>query len=53
MTTKVSGFMILYNDIPLDLKAISSLFSEKLPKVISDDKRIAKGKANGTKLAET
>ena len=53
MTNMVSGLIILYNDNPLDFSAVSSLFSEKFPKVISDEISIDRGSANGIKLAET
>ena len=53
MTTIVKGLIILYNDKPLDFNAVSSFFSDKFPKVISDDSKIANGKAKGIKLAET
>ena len=52
-TTTMSGLNILYKDSPLDFNAVSSLFSDKLPNVIMDDRRIARGSANGIKLAET
>jgi hypothetical protein len=45
--------MILSKDNPLDFKAVSSLFSAMLPKVMSEESRTANGKANGIKLAET
>jgi hypothetical protein len=38
---------------PLDLRAVNSLFSAKFPKVISEESKIDKGRANGIKLAET
>ena len=52
-TTKKSGFMILYNESPLDFRAVNSLFSERFPKVIKDESKIANGRARGIKLAET
>ena len=48
----VSGRMILYNESPLDFKAVNSLFSAKFPNVIMDDRSIAKGSASGIKLAD-
>ena len=42
----------LYNERPLDFSAVSSLFSDKFPSVIIDDKSIASGNANGIRLAE-
>ena len=53
MITIVSGLIILLSDMPLDFNAVSSLLSEKLPKVMSDDSKMANGKASGIKLAET
>jgi hypothetical protein len=53
ITNMVRGLMILYNERPLDLSAVSSLFSEKLPKVMSDDINIERGNAKGIRLAET
>ena len=49
----VSGLMILSNENPLDFNAVNSLFSEKFPKVIKEDKRMDNGRARGIKLAET
>ena len=45
--------MILNKDKPDDFKAVSSFFSAKFPKVMMDEKRTAKGKANGINVAET
>jgi hypothetical protein len=45
--------MIWYKDNPLDLSAVNSLFSAKFPKVIKEESKMAKGNANGIKLAET
>ncbi|MPN51812.1 hypothetical protein SDC9_199461 [bioreactor metagenome] len=42
--------MILNNDIPADFMAVSSKFSPRFPKVISDASKIAKGNARGTKV---
>ena len=53
ITTTVSGLIILYNDKPLDFRAVSSLLSAKLPKVIKEESKMASGKAKGIKLAET
>jgi hypothetical protein len=53
MITTVSGLIILLSDKPLDFNAVSSFFSDKLPKVMSDDSKMANGKASGIKLAET
>ena len=53
MTNMVNGFMILYNESPLDFRAVSSLFSEKLPKVIREEISIDRGSAKGIRLAET
>ena len=52
-TTTISGRMILYKESPEDFSAVNSLFSARFPKVIMEDKSIAKGRANGIKLAET
>ena len=53
MTNIVKGFMILYKESPLDLRAVSSLFSEKLPKVIREEMSTDSGSASGIKLADT
>ena len=53
ITRAIRGLMILNNESPLDLSAVNSLFSEKLPKVINEEMRIAKGRARGIRLAET
>lgn len=53
ITTIVNGLITLYSDIPLALNAVSSLFSEKFPNVMSEESKIASGSAKGTKLAET
>lgn len=49
----VKGRIILSKEKPLDFKAVSSLLSDMLPNVINEERRIAKGKANGIRLAET
>ena len=41
------------NEKPLDLSAVSSLCSERFPKAIRDDSKMASGKASGTIPAET
>ena len=48
----VSGRIIFIRLIPADFIAVSSEFSAKFPNVMMDERRIAKGKAMGTKLAE-
>jgi hypothetical protein len=48
----VKGRIIRSREKPLDLRAVSSLFSAKFPKVIKDESKIANGKAKGIKLAE-
>jgi hypothetical protein len=52
-TTTVNGRIILRREKPFDFNAVNSLFSDMLPKVINDDSKIARGRANGIKLAET
>jgi hypothetical protein len=42
------GCMIRKRLIPAAFIAVSSNFSPRLPKVISDARRMAKGKASGT-----
>ena len=46
----VNGCMIRAKGIPAHLKAVNSLRSERLPKVIKDDNKIANGNANGTNV---
>jgi hypothetical protein len=46
------GLRILYRDNPLDFSAVSSLFSERFPNVMIDDNSIARGSANGIRLAD-
>lgn len=53
ITNTINGLIILNRDKPLDLRAVSSLFSEKLPKVIRDEIKMANGSARGIRLAET
>lgn len=53
ITNTINGLIILNSDKPLDLRAVSSLFSEKLPKVIRDEIKMANGSARGMRLAET
>ncbi len=52
-TMIVRGFNIWNKDIPADFKALSSLFSAIFPTVIMEESKIARGKANGIRLAET
>jgi hypothetical protein len=52
MTINIKGRMILYRESPLDFKAVNSLFSAKLPKVIKEESRMASGTAKGTRFAE-
>ena len=47
----VNGRMIRNRLTPAAFIAVSSDFSPKLPKVISDASRIANGNANGTTVA--
>ena len=42
------GRMILISDIPAAFIAVSSKFSPRLPKVINEASKMAKGKAIGT-----
>jgi hypothetical protein len=44
--------MIRYKESPLDFNAVNSLFSERFPKVIMDESKIANGSARGIKLAD-
>ena len=53
ITSTIKGLIILNSDKPLDFSAVSSLFSEKLPKVIRDEIKMANGIARGIRLAET
>ena len=46
------GNKVLNNDVPALLIATNSLFSPKLPNVIIEDKRTAKGNASGVILTE-
>ena len=52
-TTTVNGLITRINEKPFDLSAVSSLFSDMLPKVISEERSMANGSAKGIKLAET
>lgn len=49
----VNGFNIRIKDRPLAFSAVSSLFSDRFPRVIIDERSIARGRARGIKLAET
>ena len=53
MTNTIKGRIILYRDKPLDFKAVNSLFSEKLPKVIKEEINMDMGSASGIRLADT
>ena len=44
----VSGFITLMSDIPEAFIAVSSKFSPRLPKVMSDARSMANGSARGT-----
>ncbi len=46
----IRGDMALSSDIPEAFMAVSSNFSPKFPKVISDASRMARGSAMGTML---
>jgi hypothetical protein len=48
----IRGLIIRGNEMPADFMASNSLFSPKLPRVISEANRVDKGNAIGTKLAE-
>ena len=52
-TIVMSGRMILSKENPLALRAVSSLCSAKLPKVMSEESNMAKGSAIGIIPAET
>jgi hypothetical protein len=52
ITTIIKGFIILYRESPLDFNAVSSLFSDKFPKVMIEESKIARGRASGIKLAD-
>ena len=52
-TIVMSGRMILSKEKPLALRAVSSLCSAKLPKVMSEESNMAKGSAIGIIPAET
>ena len=45
--------MTAYMYKPDDFKAVNSLFSAKLPRVIIDESKIASGRASGIKVADT
>lgn len=45
--------MIRNKERPEDFSAVSSFFSAKFPNVMMDEKRTAKGKASGIKVADT
>ena len=47
----VSGRMMRKSEIPAAFMAVSSNFSPRLPKLISDESKIAKGSASGTTVA--
>ena len=44
----MSGAMTLTSEMPLDFMAVSSTCSPRLPKVMSDARRMDNGSANGT-----
>ena len=46
----ISDLKACISDIPAALMAVSSLLSPRFPKVISDDSRMASGKACGTRI---
>lgn len=50
---KMSGLRMRSKENPLDFKAVSSLCSDKFPRAINEESKIAKGKASGTIPAET
>jgi hypothetical protein len=45
--------MIRIKENPLAFRAVNSLFSAKFPKVMREESKMDKGRANGIKLAET
>ena len=47
----ISDLKACISDMPAALMAVNSLLSPKLPKVISEDKRIARGRACGTSIS--
>jgi hypothetical protein len=49
----IKGRMMRNKEKPLDFRAVSSLCSAKLPKVMSEESKMAKGRASGIKLADT
>ena len=50
---KMRGAMIRCREMPADFRAISSEFSPRFPKVMMLASRIARGRAIGTRLADT
>jgi hypothetical protein len=52
-TITVNGRMIRIKENPLAFRAVNSLFSAKFPKVMREESKMDKGRANGIKLAET
>ena len=48
VTTKMSGRNVCISEMPEALMAVNSELSPRLPKVMSDDSRMAKGSAVGT-----
>lgn len=52
-TMAISGLKMRSKENPLALSAVSSLCSAKLPMVMSEESKMAKGKAKGMMLAET
>jgi hypothetical protein len=51
-TTTIRGRIILKREIPADFIATSSYFSPKLPIVIMDASKIARGRAIGTRVTK-
>jgi hypothetical protein len=52
MVNTIKGLMNLCKETPADFMAVNSKCSPKLPKVMMEESRIAKGNAIGTNLAE-
>ena len=50
MTITMSGLKVCISEIPAALMAVSSELSPRLPKAISDDRRMASGKAWGISI---
>ena len=50
--TRINGRINCWRDIPEDLMAVSSRFSPRLPKVMIEESKTARGNAKGTRVAE-